>query len=387
MSAGGDGMGVRVCDFKGDGQAWVVVFDKGKRKTMKVGDWDKARVIAQQFQDEQDRERGGKRSALLLRDVLENHRASYVVHLKYNTCALHSGRITNHITPILGDIDVYDLTEADVVAFIEKKLQTLSPSSVRGCVNILRQALRRLRKTHPDLPEFTVEVAEILGRAENASAEEIKSVNAWTCREATKVLEIVRKHEPGYYPLILTALHTGMRRGEMLGLQWQDVDFDRARFLIRRNWTMGRIGLPKHRKRTDAPRAVVITPMMADALRGLATFRYAKSGDWVFPSSKGTPIQETQIKRVWDRVKIKSAQAGVRPLRFHDMRHTFATLSLEAGRSIKWVAEQLGHRDASVTLNVYAHALPVKETDLSYLPGVTTTRAVLRRVAEGGGDE
>ena len=53
----------------------------------------------------------------------------------------------------------------------------------------------------------------------------------------------------------------------------------------------------------------------------------------------------------------------------HSLRHTFATLSLEGGRSIKWVSEQLGHRDAAVTLNTYAHALPDEEKDLSYLPG------------------
>jgi hypothetical protein len=52
----------------------------------------------------------------------------------------------------------------------------------------------------------------------------------------------------------------------------------------------------------------------------------------------------------------------------HSLRHTFATLSLEAGRSVKWVSQQLGHRDASLTLNTYAHALPDEETDLSFLP-------------------
>jgi len=59
----------------------------------------------------------------------------------------------------------------------------------------------------------------------------------------------------------------------------------------------------------------------------------------------------------------------VRPLTLHSLRHTFATLSLESGKSVKWVAQQLGHRDAAMTLNVYAHALPDEEDDLSYLPG------------------
>ncbi len=72
----------------------------------------------------------------------------------------------------------------------------------------------------------------------------------------------------------------------------------------------------------------------------------------------------------------------------HSLRHTFATLSLEAGRSVKWVSQQLGHRDASLTLNTYAHALPDEEYDLSYLPEVGAgtnrhsagTRHILRSV-------
>jgi hypothetical protein len=70
------------------------------------------------------------------------------------------------------------------------------------------------------------------------------------------------------------------------------------------------------------------------------------------------------------------AEKNIRTLTMHSLRHTFATLSLEAGRSVKWVSQQLGHRDASLTLNTYAHALPDEEYDLSYLPeaGAGTNR-------------
>jgi integrase len=194
-------------------------------------------------------------------------------------------------------------------------------------------------------------------------------VDSWTHEEAERLLALVRRASPRYYPLILTLLHTGCRRGEALEMQWRDVDFKRRRIWIRRARVNSKTVLPKHRKRGDPPRSVRITPPMADALMGLRTFRYKRSGGWVFASRNGTPLEETTVSRAWTRIREKAAEHGVRPLTLHSLRHTFATLSLESGKSVKWVAQQLGHRDAAMTLNVYAHALPDEEDDLSYLPG------------------
>ncbi len=107
---------------------------------------------------------------------------------------------------------------------------------------------------------------------------------------------------------------------------------------------------------------------MENALRGLQTFRYRRSGGWVFASRKGTAIEGTTLFRVWTRIRERLAERNIRTFTMHSLRHTFATLSLESGKSVKWVSQQLGHRDASLTLNIYAHALPDDETDLSYLP-------------------
>jgi len=171
-------------------------------------------------------------------------------------------------------------------------------------------------------------------------------------------------------------------------MKWSDVDFNRKRITIRRARVNSKTVLPKHRKRKDKPRTVVITPAMGDALRGLQTFRYWRSGGWVFASRNGTPVEETTAFRAWCRIRGHLAERNIRTLTMHSLRHTFATLSLEAGRSVKWVSQQLGHRDASLTLNTYAHALPDEETDLSFLPVAgagtnrhwTGTRATLRRV-------
>jgi hypothetical protein len=86
----------------------------------------------------------------------------------------------------------------------------------------------------------------------------------------------------------------------------------------------------------------------------------------VFCSEAGTPLDERNVNRVWDRVRSRAQQSGVRPLKLHCARHTWATLALHAGKSVRWVADQLGHSDLALTLRVYAHAMREEETDLSF---------------------
>ena len=89
---------------------------------------------------------------------------------------------------------------------------------------------------------------------------------------------------------------------------------------------------------------------------------------------------ERNVTRSWDRLRRKAQKAGVRPLRVHDARHTLASLTLAAGKRVRWVASQLGHANPELTLRVYAHALREEETDLSFLDfGATDDSGGLKR--------
>jgi len=100
--------------------------------------------------------------------------------------------------------------------------------------------------------------------------------------------------------------------------------------------------------------------------------------EWAFCSQVGTATQERNFERVWFRVRRKAQKQGVRPLRLHCTRHTFASLALASGKSPLWVAAQLGHRDPGFTLRVYGHAMREEEQDLSFAdfarPGVAQGR-------------
>ena len=106
--------------------------------------------------------------------------------------------------------------------------------------------------------------------------------------------------------------------------------------------------------------------------------------EWVFCSSAGTPIEARNFNRVWDRLRRRAQKHGIRKLKLHATRHTWATLALEAGKNIRWVADQLGHADPAMTLRVYAHAMKRDEQDLSFVEfGVAKPRSTsLARLPE-----
>jgi len=163
---------------------------------------------------------------------------------------------------------------------------------------------------------------------------------------------------------------TGMRRGEALGLQWSDIDFDRGRISIRRSITSVGPSTPK----SGSGRTVGMTAGLAEELFDLLASRrreqiscgWPEVPSWVFCSETGTAPDPSNVERAWRRVRRRAQKRGVRPLKLHCARNTWATLALNAGRNIRWVADQLGHADPALTLRVYAHAMKSDEVDLSF---------------------
>lgn len=153
------------------------------------------------------------------------------------------------------------------------------------------------------------------------------------------------EHEPRFAPLLRFLLSTGTRRSEAAGLQWQDVDFDRRKIMVRRALTKGIEITPK----SGRARVISMAPTLALCLFDLLAQRrvlamqrgWPEIPPWVFCSETGRPWDERNLQRSWYRLRRRAQKAGVRPLRLHAARHTFASLALDAGRSIRWVAEQL----------------------------------------------
>jgi integrase len=183
-------------------------------------------------------------------------------------------------------------------------------------------------------------------------------IQALTGAEVAHLVGIAERHFLRWYPWVLCALRTGLRLGELLALQWGDIDWNGRFVVVQRNIVRGLLTSPKFHQR----RRVDITPQLATALlvwRRVQRTRWLKKGQsmppWVFPSLEGTALEVRNVRHVFSRLLEK---AELRQIRIHDLRHTYATLLLQAGAPITYVSQQLGHRDASITLRVYAHWLP-----------------------------
>jgi len=202
-------------------------------------------------------------------------------------------------------------------------------------------------------------------------ASEVTVVDAWSRTEAEKLLAVAQEHEPRFSVLLHFLLATGARKGEALALKWEDIDFERSRITIRRSLTQRRVSTPK----SGRARTVLMAPSLTTALFDLLAERRREAmhrgwptiPEWVYCSETGTALDERNVARMWDRVRRRAQKFAVRPLRLHAARHTFATLALQAGKSVRWVADQLGHADPSLTMRVYAHALPSEAGDLAFV--------------------
>lgn len=168
------------------------------------------------------------------------------------------------------------------------------------------------------------------------------------------------------YPLYLMALTTGMRRGEILGLRWEDVSFSKAQITIRQNLVATSKGaLVSTPKTDDSERTIDISPQLVEVLKKhrarqmeeLNALGIKPDHNLVFTSEAGTPISPRNLYRHFKSV-LDKLNGQVKRIKFHNLRDTHATLLLEEGVHIKAVAERLGHADEVTLLRRYAHALP-----------------------------
>ena len=267
----------------------------------------------------------------------------------------YKGYIENHIKPNIGDIPLEKLTTLDLqrlyktllangrVDRLESKGQPkgLSPKTVRNIHQILSSALKlaqeqRIILTNPAegcaLPK--VEHREM----KTLPVEQLQSF----LREAK---------DSGVFELYYLELATGLRRGELLGLKWEDIDLEHGDLRVRRQ--IARI----NGKVVEAPlktkNAYRTLPLAEDTISILnEQKKKVGSSPWVFPSATGGPISPDSVLHMLHRVL---KRAGLPEVRFHDLRHTFATLALQNGVDIKTVSGMLGHFSAGFTLDTYAH--------------------------------
>ncbi len=271
--------------------------------------------------------------------------------------------VNKHIIPGLGAIPVQKLTPEQLQAFYTTKLAAgCGPRTVQLCHLRIAQALKMAVKLGL--------VSRNVANAVTPPRVEQHEMRTWTADQAQRFLAAASQSP--YGPIWMLSLATGMRRGETLGLRWQDVDLTANTVSVVQAVGMLR-GSPKVRPlKTKSSRRTIAVPLpVIVALREHRARqnerRLALGVEWndhdlVFAASNGNPINPNNLTRDYDRwVRM----AGVPRIRIHDQRHTHVTLAIQKGANIKAVSQRVGHAETSITMNLYAHVLPEQHKEVS----------------------
>jgi integrase len=270
---------------------------------------------------------------------------------------VYRSNLDRHIIPVLGDKRVTAISRMDCRALIaECRRKGLSRKSIE---NISRTVSSVLSQAMED-GLISGNPAFRLGRYYRTGDEMKAGICPLTADEVSVLLAAARRDFPREYPLFLCAVRTGLRLGELLALQWPDIDFNGRFIEVRRNLAAGRLTTPKNGK----TRRVDMSAQLTETLRGLLRARkretlkkgWGSVPELVFCTETGGSLDADNLRhRVFYKLLEK---AKLRRIRFHDLRHTFASLLLQNGESPAYVKEQMGHSSIQVTVDVYGHLIP-----------------------------
>jgi len=354
-------MGVTVRQpVKGKGKPWYVYICEGyKRKSIKVGAEAEAQALATKIREGLELGELGLKPEKTLPSFGEYAQGwldGYgETHLKFSTWKGYGAILRDHLGP-LKDRPLDQITRMELKTLIFAKLKTgLAPATVsriKALISgILSHALEdELINANPALR---------LGRLIKGKDRKT-DVNPLTREEARDFLEALQGHHPRYHPFFLCALRTGLRLGELRGLEWGDIDFRGGFIEVRRAHVKGQITTPKSGKsrRVDLSRqlAEILRVLVVDRKREALAKGWGELPERVFLNEAGGVIDEGNLR---GRVFYKAlARAGLRRIRIHDLRHTFASLLIQNGESLAYVKEQMGHSSIQITVDTYGHLVP-----------------------------
>ena len=334
--------------------------------------------------------RGGRRAAedalnSMLVEVKEKRSAGTTANVSYlfaewirlqqsqglssTTIGTRISYIKNRINPAIGNVPVGDLTARHLDRLYSDLSGELSPRSVNHVHATIRRALAQAVKWG----WIEKNVAE-LASPPRVTNEKVVSIDP---SALTAFLTEAHRRDPRIERIIALAALSGARRGELCGLKWSDCDIDDRQLTIRRSvkWSSQR-GVEVGPTKTHAERVVALDEIGVEVIRrqmmsvseiSEGTGLELPDDPWLFPSPDlVSPWNPDRVTGAFRRVAVA---IGKPQFHFHSLRHFSATEMIAAGVDVRTVAARLGHADASVTLRVYAHALPERDRAAAELLG------------------
>jgi len=296
--------------------------------------------------------------------------------IKASTYQEYEAVLRNHVYPIIGNKPFAKVSRESIKVLIAaKKKEGFSQSTVRNIIAPVRALFFDAMedgKAHRN-------PAERIGKLNKRGKDEpAKKIDPLKREEIRIMLEAATgKKYQAYYPLLLCAVRAGLRQGELISLKDVDIDFHGRFIRVQRNLSRGTISATKSGRERKVDMSTQLSEALSDLLskrraealrreiekpaeerRDAATVVNGVMEDWLFqtPGKRGgTQIDPSNLRKVFNRLLI---DAELRRVRFHDLRHSFASLLLQNGESLTYVKEQMGHSSINVTVDIYGHLVP-----------------------------
>jgi integrase len=354
-----------------DGHYYLFIRHNGERAAKRGDDQQQAEdlkkavltaIMAGQFDIAKIKRQPVKKEEQPRRDTLKQYydgtlQPQWESALSRGTYANYSWAFATHILPAFGDIETAKLDREHIKKFVvvlrdkvvqprpwqsESTAKNGTRKLAKSTIKLILCALRVALNEAIDSRIIAANPATRLGRLYKESKKYRDEIEPFTSLEVTRLLQTMRQHF-GFesYVMLLTLLHTGLRAGECAGLQWQDFDTQNCFLIIRRQFNRGKI---KNQTKTSKPRSVDVSSALQAELQRLKAMRkekYLAQGkneipDFIFLNSDGKPMDMQNFReRVYNRC---CDAAKIRRRRLHDTRHTYASLLLMGGESLKYSA-------------------------------------------------
>jgi integrase len=284
--------------------------------------------------------------------------------IKPSTFYSYQRNMALHVLPAIGARPLQQLTAlmlnglyAQLLRQPAGRSRPLSAKTVRYVHTIVHKALS-------DAVDAGVLPTNVADRAKPPRPERRSSgeIQAWGAEELARFLDHARDTRLGAAWRL--AAMTGMRRGEVLGLRWKDVDLDAGRLSVRQAVVSVAYAVLNSTPKSHQARVIDLDPETVEQLRAHQAAQQLERAQWgadyadndlVVAKENGEPIHPDSFSQTFERLV---RNAGLRRIRLHDLRHTHATLAIKAGVPVKVISERLGHESPAFTLKQYAHVLP-----------------------------
>src|SRR3989338_3268266 len=275
--------------------------------------------------------------------------------IKANTLYKYKNALQTHVRPALGHHYLSKITQNDIRTLMSKLIKIKSAKTCNNLLTMLKTIFKYARRwgyirisPTEDVDKYRVEREEM----DFLRPEEINLLLKH-CREPFKTF-------------VLTAVLTGMRKGELLGLQWGDIDWNSNTIFVKRSLkcTFGKENIKDGKwwyfdtpKTKYSVRAVTMSPRLKEALEIHRITAPVNEDDLIFCNGGNNPLDPDNIVKRYFQPALR--MAGLRMIRFHDLRHTYTSLLIAQGENVKFIQSQLGHASIQTTMDRYGHLLPV----------------------------